>query len=54
MTCQRDSILRTLTQEELDLLRTNRNNHDLIQSLKIIINCVKIFLARRSHYIKNY
>ena len=33
MTCG-DSILRTLTQEELDLLRTNRNNHDLIQSLK--------------------
>ena len=34
MTCFWDSILRSLTQEELDLLRTNRNNRDLIQSLK--------------------
>lgn len=34
MTCFWDSILRSLTQEELELLRTNRNNHDLIQSLK--------------------
>ena len=34
MTCFWDSILKSLSNEDLDLLKTNRNNPDLIQSLK--------------------
>ena len=34
MTCFWDSILRSLTQDELNILGSNRNNRDLIQSFK--------------------